>query len=47
MRATQNKTLWDLCVRYEHIAGLIEVYVADQRILTDSVANLRQDARMN
>jgi hypothetical protein len=38
---------WDLCVRYEVTANLLEVYVDDERILTDAVSNLRQDARFN
>ena len=46
-RTGEQFLLWDLCGRYEHVAGVIEVYVGDERVLRYPVANLRQDARLN
>jgi hypothetical protein len=39
--------LWNLCARYEVTANLLEVYVGDERVFTDHVSNLRQNAPYN
>jgi hypothetical protein len=40
-RNAAERLLWDLCVRYERVAGLLEVYVADERVLTVPLTTLR------
>ena len=42
-----QSALWQLCVRYERVAGLLEVYVDDDRLMTVPVASLRTTASQN
>jgi hypothetical protein len=39
--------LWKLCATYEITADLLEIYVDGEKIFTDSVSNLLQDASLN
>ena len=39
--------LWEMGVRYERTASLIEVFVGEERLLTYAVSSLRQKASVN
>jgi hypothetical protein len=39
--------LWDLCVTYDYVGGLLRAFVLDERILTVPISSLRGDARLN
>jgi hypothetical protein len=43
----EEAMLWALCVRYEGIAGLLRVYVGDERIHELPIVSLRGDASLN
>ena len=43
----EEAILWELCVTYEHTAGLLRVYVGEERIHDLPIVSLRGDASLN
>jgi phosphate uptake regulator len=43
----EEAILWALCVRYEHTAGLLRVYVGEELIHELPIITLRQNASLN